>query len=135
MLFRLKLQKTYLTVRRMFESDLISVSPGKDRQTVSFAPDALNRSAVSTVLGKALQVVKEDTSRRLVCIDLGQTKWIGSSGLSQLIRIHRHVRGLGGHVILDNVGEPVRETLRLTRLERLFGADGSAGDFGSAGTA
>ena len=116
----------------MFESDLISVSPGRDRQTVSFAPDALNRSSVSAVLSKALSALTEEAPSSLVCVDLRETKTLGSSGLSQLIRIHRHVRGSGGNVILDNVGEPVRETLRLTRLERLFGLDGVLGDAGSA---
>ena len=52
--------------------------------------------------------------------DLGELRYINSSGLSVLINILTKVRKLGGEVIISSVSKKVNELLIITKLHTIF---------------
>ena len=55
-----------------------------------------------------------------VMLDMADVNFIDSSGLSALIVSLKMLRTAGGDLYLCSIAEPVRNLLRITRMDRLF---------------
>jgi anti-sigma B factor antagonist len=60
-----------------------------------------------------------DKSRQIV-LDLGNVTRIDSSGLGTLVALHVSARKIGGNIKLANLGNHIKEALRITRLVTVF---------------
>jgi anti-sigma B factor antagonist len=65
-------------------------------------------------------VAATDDGTRHMTIDLGRLTTLDPVVISALIRMRRGVRELGGHISLAVGRKAVRETLRVTALDKLF---------------
>jgi anti-sigma B factor antagonist len=68
------------------------------------------RARVKDLLGKSVQIV----------LDLGNVTRIDSSGLGTLVALYVSARKVGGDIKLTNLGNHIKEALRITRLVTLF---------------
>jgi len=55
-----------------------------------------------------------------IVIDCEGLRYIASSGLRQLITIHKQCKADGGHMTLVNVKEDVMEIFSVTRFDKVF---------------
>jgi anti-sigma B factor antagonist len=60
-----------------------------------------------------------DKSRRIV-LDLGNVSRIDSSGLGTLVALYVSARKVGSDIKLANLGNHIKEALRITRLATVF---------------
>jgi anti-sigma B factor antagonist len=60
--------------------------------------------------------------RKEVIIDLGQTEWINSSGLSILIHHWKKYNDAGGHLRLANLTQKIERILVISKLTSVFDA-------------
>jgi len=60
------------------------------------------------------------TGERFFVLNIGGISYMDSSGLGLLLSIYATVRGLGGDVKLVNVGDRVKELLKMTKLSEVF---------------
>jgi anti-sigma B factor antagonist len=60
-----------------------------------------------------------ENSRQIV-LDLGNVTRIDSSGLGTLVALYVSARKVGGDIKLANLGNHIREALRITRLAAVF---------------
>ena len=60
-----------------------------------------------------------ERSRQIV-LDLGNVTRIDSSGLGTLVALHVSARKVGGDIKLANLGNHIKEALRITRLVTVF---------------
>jgi anti-sigma B factor antagonist len=60
-----------------------------------------------------------DKSRQIV-LDLGNVTRIDSSGLGTLVALYASARKVGGDIKLANLGNHIKEALRITRLVTVF---------------
>jgi len=67
------------------------------------------------VLARAI----EEGRRRLV-VDLTETSYLDSSGLTALVVAHKRVRKLGGQLVVINVDPSIGRTFEITGLHLLF---------------
>ncbi len=58
--------------------------------------------------------------QRRVEVDFADVQSLSSANLGGLIQVNREARGLGADLVLTNVGDPVRDIFKLTRLDRMF---------------
>lgn len=68
------------------------------------------RVQVKDLLGKSTQIV----------LDLGNVARIDSSGLGTLVALFVSARKVGGDIKLANLGNHIKEALRITRLVTVF---------------
>jgi len=69
------------------------------------------------------EAVQNGTSRFI--IDLGQTKFINSSGLGMLLTCLTKARKAGGDVVLADISEQLSNLLVMTKLNSIFTVAGS----------
>jgi anti-sigma B factor antagonist len=55
-----------------------------------------------------------------VVVDMGNVKWMNSSGLGMLMSALTNLRGSGGDLKLANMTERVRRPIQITRLDSVF---------------
>lgn len=60
-----------------------------------------------------------ENSRQIV-LDLGDVTRIDSSGLGTLVALYVSARKVGGNIKLANLGNHIKEALRITRLATVF---------------
>jgi anti-anti-sigma factor len=60
------------------------------------------------------------SGNNLVLLDMADVNFIDSSGLSALIITLKMLRTAGGDLYLCSIAEPVKNLLRVTRMDRLF---------------
>lgn len=60
-----------------------------------------------------------DKSRQIV-LDFGNVTRIDSSGLGTIVALHVSARKVGGNIKLANLGNHIKEALRITRLATVF---------------
>lgn len=106
----------------MGRNEVLTLRFDDKRNTVSIRGNAINRAPYSRGWSEVLRSAMDEVAQRDLWVDLQDVQSLGSSGLGVLIAIHQEVSTRGGQVRLDNVNDCVRDTLRLTRLERLFGS-------------
>jgi|SRR6056297_2151046 len=107
----------------MAYTEQVSLTSTTDGHIMRFATGLLNASSAAIEIARSLEITLDNHQIVSLRVDLEQTKWIGSAGLNHLLHLHRKVSINGGEVTLLNVSETVAETLRLTRLERIFRID------------
>ncbi|WP_420123610.1 STAS domain-containing protein [Nakamurella sp.] len=65
-------------------------------------------------------------------VDLAQVAFVDSTALSELVRLQKAARAVGGEIVLVDLSDPVRVILEITDLAPLFttepGADRSPAD-------
>jgi len=67
------------------------------------------------VLGNAI-----DAGRSRIIVDLTETSYMDSSGLTALVVAHKRVRELGGQLVVVNVDPSIGRTFEITGLNLLF---------------
>ena len=60
------------------------------------------------------------TGARDVIVNLAQVPMVDSSGIGSLIRCHSAVSAAGGKMKLVGVGAVVKQSMKITRLDRIF---------------
>jgi anti-sigma B factor antagonist len=68
---------------------------------------------------EALESAIDDATR--VVVDLSGVRFIDSTGLSLLVRAHRHLRQAGGTFIVRSPSEMAARVLNITGLDTVFG--------------
>jgi anti-sigma B factor antagonist len=66
-----------------------------------------------------LREIQESHTPR-VALNLGEVRYIDSSGIASLVEALKASRDLGSHFILFGLGESAREALQLSRLTKVF---------------
>ena len=66
-----------------------------------------------------LSEIQEKHTPRVV-LNLGEVRYIDSSGIASLVEALKACRDLGFHFILFGLGESAREALQLSRLVKVF---------------
>lgn len=66
-------------------------------------------------------------------VDLQDVGFVDSSALAELVRSMKHCREAGGDFILENISDPVRVILELSRLDAAFTIVQTAADAGGTG--
>ena len=61
-----------------------------------------------------------EQSRGHLIVDLGDLKFIDSSGLSVLVFAFKAVRGKDGRIVLSNISAEILSLIELTRLNEIF---------------
>jgi anti-sigma B factor antagonist len=81
------------------------------RSTIFFDDESTSlRVHVKNLLGKSRQIV----------LDLENVTRIDSSGLGTLVALYASVQKIGGDIRLANLGNHIKEALRITRLVTVF---------------
>jgi len=70
---------------------------------------------LSDVLGRAI-----DGGRHQLVVDLTETSYMDSSGLTALVVAHKRLRGTGGQLVIVNVDPSISRTFEITGLNLLF---------------
>jgi anti-sigma B factor antagonist len=70
---------------------------------------------LSDVLGRAI-----DDGRSRLVVDLTETSYMDSSGLTALVVAHKRLRGRGGQLVIVNVDPSISRTFEITGLNLLF---------------
>jgi anti-sigma B factor antagonist len=96
----------------------LHVETAGDLTVVLLTEEAL-LDADEEALVERLDALAGGPGRRLH-LDLSGVHYLGSTGLSQLVRVHRRLQARGGGVILVNVPNRVFEVLKLTRLDSVL---------------
>ena len=81
-------------------------------------PSRLVMANAASVRKEIQARVKE--GRTHTVLDLGQTSFMDSSGLSVLVSVLKSVHKVGGEVVLLNLGDDVRALVELTRMHEVF---------------
>jgi len=70
--------------------------------------------------GEELVRLAEDTPRARLVLDLGNIRYVSSSGLGKLVALNRKVRSTGGRLMLANLTPGVAEVIAVTRLDKVL---------------
>ena len=100
-------------------NDLFEVETVDQVQVVKLNDTSLDESNIQAVGEQLLRLVDEPGPHTLH-VDLGGVKYVGSMGLAKFIALHKKVKGLGGHLTLCNVDDPVYEVFQVTQLTRVL---------------
>jgi anti-sigma B factor antagonist len=68
------------------------------------------------------EIVRElaDKGQKRVVLDLGEVRYIDSSGIGELVKTHTTLRNQGGQLKLSNLNKRVEDLLHMTRLSAVF---------------
>ncbi len=95
----------------------IHISEEKDVLTIRFAGELDHHAAEDAVL-RAEEILDSRLPRDCV-LDLSTLRFMDSSGVAVILRLHRHVRDLGGRLRVENpAGQPLR-VLDVSGIDRL----------------
>jgi anti-sigma B factor antagonist len=88
-----------------------------DRHLVAVRGDLDLHTApeLSDVLGRAI-----DDGRSRLVVDLTETSYMDSSGLTALVVAHKRLRGRDGQLVIVNVDPSIARTFEITGLNLLF---------------
>jgi anti-sigma B factor antagonist len=75
--------------------------------------------ASAPAVWEALESAIDDATR--VVVDLSEIRFIDSTGLSLLVRAHRHLRQAGGTFTVRSPSEMAARVLKITGLDAVFG--------------
>lgn len=105
----------------------VSVDGPVVRAAVSGEVDSHNCGEVGDAIGAALD--SAGATERLE-IEAAELRFLDSSGISELLRLHRRLDEAGGSVVILAPTPPVRRVLEITGLLDTFGlgAEAGAGD-------
>jgi len=82
---------------------------------VSGQVDDLGSDAVSAAVDEVL-----DARHKRVLFDLSDVRYLGSSGLGQIMRAYQAVKNRGGYVRIINPQPLIADVFRLTKLEKIL---------------
>ena len=85
---------------------------------ISLSGELIEKSQAIQLLEKTEGLVKEGFTK--LAIDLGQLKYMNSSGLNTLIQLLTKARIGGGEVVLYNMAKKINELILITKLHTLF---------------
>ena len=88
------------------ERHLVAVRGDLDLHTAPELNDALTRAI--------------DEGRSRLVVDLTETSYLGSSGLTALVMAHKRLRKFGGQLVVVNVDPSIGRTFEITGLHLLF---------------
>src|SRR5947209_13548428 len=74
----------------------------------------------SDASGEELDRLAQDAPHTRLVLDLGNILYTSSSGLGNLVALHRKVRSTGGRLVLANLNPAVAEVIAVTRLDRVL---------------
>ena len=72
------------------------------------------------VLQNRLDAVSSQDGVEEIVLDFGQVPFIDSSGVGEILRLFKRVRGLDGEVVLMNPNRKLRDLFLMYRLDRFM---------------
>lgn len=87
-------------------------------QVLTISGELIDKNQATDML-KDIDVILE-TGKTKFIIDLGNLKYMNSSGLNVLIQLLTKTRNTGGESVIFNVNKKVNELLIITKLNTLF---------------
>ena len=105
-----------------------SYNINKDDQIihVSLEGNLMNKQQVQGLLDELEFFFNEGIKK--IIIDLSDTQYMNSTGLSILINIFTQTRSKGGEVILTNIPEKINKLLIITKLNSIFNIEETVED-------
>ena len=97
----------------------LDVQTVDDVAVVKLTSQALDDTNLQAVGEQLFRLVDEE-GRHKLHLDFANVRFVPSTGLGKLVALNKKVRGVGGHLALVNVPDPVYEAIRATRLDRLL---------------
>lgn len=80
--------------------------------------DLIDKNQADTLIQEVNETILNNHIRFVV--DLGNLKYLNSSGLTILIQILTKARKAGGEAVIANVGKRIKELLVITKLNTVF---------------
>ncbi len=115
---------------KLFAGPLVRLQAGGDIMALKITQDSIDGVSVVHLSGA---IFFDDESRFLrvhvkdlldeslqIVLDLGNVTRIDSSGLGTLVALYVSARKIGGDIKLANLGNHIKEALRITRLVTVF---------------
>lgn len=93
---------------------------------VSLEGNLMNKQQVQGLLDELDFYFNEGIKK--IIIDLAQTQYMNSTGLSILINIFTQTRSKGGEVVLANIPEKINKLLIITKLNSIFNIEDTVED-------
>ncbi len=105
-----------------------SYNISKDDQIVQVALEGnlMNKQQVQGLLDELDFFFNEGIKK--IIIDLSETQYMNSTGLSILINIFTQTRSKGGEVVLTNIPEKINKLLIITKLNSIFNIEDTVED-------
>lgn len=66
------------------------------------------------------ELLGPDAYKRTVCMDLGNTGFLDSSGINWLILSHKRFREQGGRLVLHSLPPLVMNVIKILKMQRVF---------------
>jgi anti-sigma B factor antagonist len=89
-----------------------------DITVIKLYGELIDKNQANDLLADIENLLKEKKLKHV--FDLGELKYMNSSGLNTLIHILTKTRKEGGEVVMSNVSRKVNELLVITKLNTLF---------------
>ncbi len=105
------------------------MKPAKERIFVEHTPDATIVTLLDELileqkdiqeLQDAIMLVVEQQRREKLVLDFGNVKFLSSSVLGLLIKVHKNVCERKGKLQLRNINQKIYEVFKITRLTEVF---------------
>ena len=93
---------------------------------VSLIGNLMNKQQIQALLDEIDFYFNEGVKK--IIIDLSETKYMNSTGLSILINIFTQARNKGGEVIITNIPEKINQLLVITKLNSIFNIEDTVED-------
>lgn len=87
-------------------------------EVISLGGELIDKNQAAEMI-KAIDALLEAGKTRFV-VDLGELKYMNSSGLNVLIQLLSKTRNRGGETVICHVNKKVNELLLITKLNTLF---------------
>lgn len=87
-------------------------------EIIYFEGELIERTQANELMAAATELLAEQKQKFI--FDLGNLKYMNSSGLNVLINLLTKARKEGGEVIIVNVNNKIRELLIITKLTSMF---------------
>lgn len=85
---------------------------------IQLSGELIEKSQAVSLLEKTEELVAQNFTK--LAIDLGQLKYMNSSGLNTLIQLLTKARVGGGEAVLFNMTKKINELILITKLHTLF---------------
>ena len=93
-------------------------SDGRITAVVTGCPTLVDGTAEQ--LGGRLTALIADRASSELLVDLGEITFLSSAALAQFLGVHRKLKDGGGHLVLCNLSQDVREVFTVTQLDRVI---------------
>src|SRR6476619_8439220 len=80
----------------------------------------VNQQEIALLADPLGDLLGPEAYRRRVCMDLGNTGFLDSSGINWLILSHKRFREQGGRLVLHSLPPMVMNVIKILKMQRVF---------------